>query len=504
MLAPEALFLYQDGLQAYQSGDSAQARSLIERCLAHSPLSPEALLLFGVLQESEDAVPALCVVEQAVMRDPTSATAWYNLGVLEGERGNLAEAAACYRRCIGLNPTHLDALGNGCEAMRRLERFDEALAWADRRLVFCPDDWRSHLNRAVCLFHRMQLEEAEVAFDRARALSQGQPIVEWERFSLDLHRGRFAQAWDAFEHRFAVGHLNGVFHYPFEQPLWRGESLTARRILIHNEQGLGDQIMFACALPEVIAAADSVTLVVAPTLVPVFAASFPTARVLPACCGAFAGDHPEPSWLHDLGLIDFQVPIGSLMALLRRDAASFANSRPYLQPSQEARNRWKGFSPGRGLRVGLCWASNPAMFRRDSALRAVKKSMPLDALAPLGDIPGLQLVSVLNWSLAEEPTVFAQCIADLSQSLLTFDDTAALIEQMDIVITVDTSVAHMAGALGKETWLLLHHFPDCRWGLTAENSYWYPHMRMFRQRTLGDWGSVVADVALALRERSAS
>lgn len=494
---------YQTAFQAYRAGDWAHARLCLESALSQSPLDAQSLLLLAVVQEKEDAAAALCLAEQAVMRGPDDAVAWYNLGVIEAERGNFEGAVQCYSRCVAIQPTHLDALGNGCELLRRLELFEQALAWADVRMVGAPNDWRGHLNRAVCLVHLSRMQEAEEAFAHAQRLGEGQSIIAWERFSMLLYQNRFAEAWDAFEHRFAVGHLNGVFHYPFKQPQWRGETLHGKHILVHNEQGLGDQIMFACALPEVIAAAGAVTLVVAPTLVPVFAASFPTARVLPCKFGRSAGDHPAPDWIGTLGAVDYQAPIGSLMAVLRRDPATFANPQAYLRPSDEARQRWRDFQPGGRLKVGVCWASNPALFRRDSANRAVKKSMRFDELEPLSNIRDAELVSVLNWPI-EGDAGFGQRVIDVSDRLVSFDDTAALIERLDVVVTVDTSVAHMSGALGKETWLLLHDFPDCRWGLTGETSYWYKNMRLFRQHTLGDWAPVVADVALALRERLAS
>ncbi|MFZ4071676.1 MAG: tetratricopeptide repeat protein [Caulobacterales bacterium] len=492
---------YQEAFAAYQAGDHARARAMLERGLARAPHDAASLLLLGVVQDKADAALSLALLERACWRDPAHASAWYNLAVVEAERGNLAAAAAAYRRCIGLEPTHLEGLGNGAEVLRRLEEFDDALAWADRRLALQPGHWPSVLNRAVCLFQMRRFEAAHAAFAQARTLSAGAPIVEWERFGPLLHEKQFGDAWDAFAHRFAIGHLTGVFHYPFEFPLWRGESLSGKHILIHNEQGLGDQIMFACAVPEVIAAARAVTLVVAPTLVDVFAASFPQARVLPARFGRFAGDHPIPEWIGSLGDIDVHAPIGSLMAILRREAARFAEPRAYLRPSAAARARWAAFDPGRGLKVGLCWASNPALFRRDSAARAVKKSMAFDALAPLGDLGGARFVSVLNWPLAAEQAPFAAAVTDLSDRLESFDDTAALIEHMDVIVTVDTAVAHMAGALGKETWLMLHDLPDARWEMTASRSYWYPNMRLFRQQSRGDWGAVVSAIGDALHDR---
>jgi Flp pilus assembly protein TadD len=486
--------LYSRALAAYKAGRPADAEADLVQVLAARPFEARSLLLKGVSHPKTDPAVCLALVEQAVALDPQNPEGWYNLAVFEAERGRLAEALAGYERAVGLDPLYLSALSNGCELLRRFDRFDEALVWADRLLALGEPTWASHLNRAVCLFHLQRFEQAEAAYDAARGLAPERPIVRWEAFSLYLHQERFAEAWDAFEQRFACGDLNGVHCYPFPQPQWRGEPLAGKHLLIHNEQGLGDQLMFAVALPEVIAEARQVTLVAAPELVSLFTASFPQIRVFPARIGRFAGDHPAPDWLPQLGEVDYQLPIGGLMHLRRTSAESFADPTAYLRPSDAARARWADRKKAAPLTVGVCWASNPALFRHDSSRRAVKKSMALETLAPLTEVPGVELVSVLNWRIDPTPPAFIGKLTDLSARLKSLDDTAALIETLDLVITVDTSVAHLAGALGKPTWLLLHDFADCRWGLTSKRSYWYPDMRLFRQPAAGDWASVVAEV----------
>jgi len=483
--------LYALAFTAYRSGELIRANALLDQCLIQAPDMASAYLLKSVTHESQDTPVRLALVEQAVALDPTDPEGWYNLGVFHGERDERDQALAAYRRAVLLDPYFADALKNGCELLRRSGEFDTALEWADRQLQTPSDAWPGHLNRAVCLLHMRRFDEAEAAFAEAKRLAPDRPIIDWERF---------AEAWDDFEHRFACGHLNGVFCYPFAQPLWRGEALAGRHILIHNEQGLGDQLMFASALHDVVAAAGRVTLIAAPELVSLFTASFPTVRVLPALYGAFAGDHPEPPWLNALGPVDFQAPIGSVMAVLRRTPESFSTT-PYLRPSDAARRAWAGFDPGPGLKVGLCWASNPAVFRADSAQRAVRKSMRLEAMAALASVSGASLVSVLNWSLDPAPAAFEGQLLDVSNRLRSLDDTAALIERLDLVITVDTAVAHLAGAMGKETWLLLHDFADCRWGLEGDRSYWYRAMALIRQSSAGDWAGVIETVVERLHDR---
>ena len=495
--------LYTAAFEAYRAGRPDRARVLLSDLLRRAPNNAKAHLLKSVVHDKTEMPVCLALVEQAVALDPTDAQAWYNLGVFESEQGRLVPALSAYRRAVALDPLFNDALGNGCELLRRNEYFDKALEWADRQLALGAQTWAAHLNRAICLMHMRRFDEAEAAFDAARALAPERPIVHWERFALMLFQNRFAEAWDAFEYRFAAGDLNGVFAYPFAQPLWKGEPLAGKHILVHNEQGLGDQIMFASALNDLIAMAGQVTVVVLAELAPLFIAAFPKARVLTARIGAFAGDHPPPDWISSLGVVDYQVPIGSLMVVMRREERSFANPKPFMHPGAKARTRWINFDPGSGLKVGVCWASNPALFRHDSARRGRRKSMTLETLTPLAEVVGVRFVSVLNWSVDKVPSGFKGRFSDVSVRLTSLEETAALIERLDLVITVDTAVAHLAGAMGKETWLLLHDFADCRWELEADKSYWYCNVKMFRQSQAGDWEGVIRKVREALTARVA-
>jgi len=501
--------LYQRAFDAYRAGQMGAAEQRLDELLTRAPTDARAMLLKSVVHTKAEPAVCLAMVEQAVHLDPFNAEGWYNLSVFEGERGRMETALAGYRRTVQLDPLHVNALNNGCELLRRFDRFEDSLEWADRQLALGHASWAAHLNRAICLLHLRRMDEAEVAFKRALALDPERPIIRWELFPLYLFQDRFAEAWEAFEWRFAAGHLNGVFHYPFMQPLWQGEPLAGKHILVHNEQGLGDQIMFASALGEVIDQAEKTTLVVSGELVPLFQASFPTARVFASRVGRVAGDHPPPAWLPELGEVDYQIPIGGLMHRLRTHTEDFADPGIYLRPSEDARLRWsktvaKKLPKTDGLRIGLCWASNPALFRLDSSRRATKKSMALETMGPLGKAEGVQFVSILNWKIDQMPKAFAGRLLDVSTDLLSLDDTAALIGELDLVITVDTAVAHLAGALGKPVWLLLHDFADCRWSLTGDHSYWYRDMRLIRQTAPGDWDGVIAETARSLKALAAA
>ena len=199
--------LYAAAFAAYSGGKPERARPILADLLRRAPGNARAHLLKSVVHDKSEPALCLALVEQAVALDPSDSQAWYNLGVFESEQGRIEPALAAYRRAVALDPLFNDALGNGCELLRRTEHFDTALEWADRQLSLGSKTWAAHLNRAVCLLHMRRFAEAEAAFDEARAGAPERPIVHWERFSLMLFQNRFAEAWDAFEYRFASGDL---------------------------------------------------------------------------------------------------------------------------------------------------------------------------------------------------------------------------------------------------------------------------------------------------------
>ena len=344
-----------------------------------------------------------------------------------------------------LDPLNVSALGNGCELLRRFDRFDEALDWADRQLALGAESWAAHLNRGVCLFHLRRFDEAEAAYDAARRLDAGAAIIHWEAFPLYLHQERFAPAWAAFEQRFACGDLNGVHCYPFAQPPWRGEPLAGRRVLIHNEQGLGDQLMFASALAEVVDAAAEVTLICSAR------AGGAVRRLLPRRAGAagpqrpFCRRPPAAALAGGAGADRLPAPDRRPDAPAAHHARELRQSPPLPAPLRRRAGPVGRTAAGRRAerRRLLGQQPRPLPRLRFQPRRAVKKSMTLETLQSAGRAwpAPCELVSVLNWRVDPTPPAFVGRLDDLSAELKSLDDTAALIETLDVVVTVDTSVA---------------------------------------------------------------
>lgn len=487
---------YDMALDAYRQGDHALCQTLTGQLLASGD-EGGALVLRAVTMADDRPAEAAACYHAACRAAPFSVDSWFNLGVwLHGQRC-FHDAADAYRRALALDPGHEGALLNGTEALRITEHFEECLPHARRLQALLPDHPAGYTHEAIALQHLGQLEAADPVFAAALARTPNKALLHWEQHFSYLARGRFAQAWECYEDRFACSGANSVDDMATDLPRWDGTA--DRHVLLYGEQGLGDQLMFASALTDLAGMSSKVSLAVAPALVSLFEASFPQVAVYPlmgrldpvACADLVARAGA-------LQPVDAVLPLGSLMVHFRRRAEDFSG-KPYLISSQAARTFWEDREADRKrapFRLGLCWACGPAGGRFAGERRAVHRTMALSSLAPLMALPGIETVAITNQSLGE---ACAFPIADVSDALTDLDRTAALLERIDLLITVDTSVAHLAGALGVPVWILLHHAGDPRWGLPGtERSYWYDSARLFWQSEPGNWSELVARVEQAL------
>lgn len=496
---------YARALAAFRAGDNVLCAAEAAAILARDPAYGPAWLLRAVSAPDGEAVRQVAAYSAACRHAPLDSDSWFNRGVYHEERQELTAAIDCYRRTLAIDPLHLGALINGTQLIRVHEHFEEAIELARRLQRLAPDHPAGYANEAIALQYVGELERADAVFVEAIARSSDPSHLQWEHHFSLLARERFAEAWQGYETRFACGRYNGVEDMAFVQPRWDGS--CGGHVLVYGEQGLGDQLMFSAALPDLLAKVDKASLAVHPALVALFAASFPDIAVHsiehgndPIECAAVAAragaDRP----------IDSVLPLGSLMTHFRNSRESFRGA-PYLRPSDDARAFWRKLErqPRGPFRLGLCWASNPAPDRFFSARRARHKTMPLEAMLPLARLPGVEASAITNVPLDafDADREATSLIADRSADLTNLDRTAALLEQMDLLVTVDTGVAHLAGALGVPVWILLHTSGDARWGLPgSETSYWYASARLFWQSHAGDWNDLIGRIVAELKVQS--
>jgi hypothetical protein len=324
-------------------------------------------------------------------------------------------------------------------------------------------------------------DDAAAAFGRAIQLRPDYAVAHWNLSLILLLRGDFEAGWAEHEWR----RKTTVESHPreFEQPMWDGGDLHGRTILLHHEQGFGDMIQFIRYAPLVAERGGRVILSCPTELASLL-------REIPQIAEVHAGD--------DLPEFDCHCPILSLPAVFKTRVETIPAKTPYLKAPVESVDRWReilGAKDGK-LRVGLAWAGNPR--RRLDRRRSIR----LEQLAPLSMVKGVRLYSLQKGQTPQTSTGVPAGLEliDLSSRLHDFAETAGAIENLDLVISVDTAVAHLAGAMGKPVWVLIGYVPASRWMLDRNDSPWYPTMRLFRQPAMDDWSTPIAQIAQALRE----
>jgi hypothetical protein len=405
-----------------------------------------------------------------------------HLGHALKEAHRLDEAIAACRRAIQLKPDYAEAYNNLGAALGELGRIDEAMAACNRALQLQPDYAEAHSNLGIAHADKGQFDEAIAAYNRAMQLQPDFVGVHWNISLVWLLLGDFQQGWPEFEWRWKSKWLR--LQRAFTQPRWDGSPLGGKTILLHSEQGLGDTIQFARYAPLVAQRGGHVILSSPPAL----------ARLLESLTGLgqiIAEGNALPRF-------DVHCPLLSLPLVMGTDClAAIPGDVPYLRPPTDGQAAWKKrlSADDANLKIGLAWAGRP---------HPLGRSIPLAALAPLASIPGVSFHSLQTGPAAQqahEPPAKMKLI-DYSSDLHDLADTASLIANLDLVITIDTAVAHLAGAMGKPVWTMLKFVPDWRWLLNRSDSPWYPTMRLFRQQRLGNWTDVIAAVAERLRVES--
>jgi len=499
------------GVLAIQTGRPDQAVRLLERAVSIKPSAASYHCNLGEAHRHLGQIDeAIIAYRQAIRLQGDLAVAHSNLGIALCERNEVDAAIACYQKAISLQPTYADAYSNLGSALTRKGQLEEAIAACRKAISLQPTGAHGYNNLGVALAEQGDFESAITAYRKAielksdysdahsnlgnayAGLGEGHKAVRacqsavkfaphavqahWNLAVALLRAGQFEAGWEEYEWRWVAYKRRGGLR--FSDPIWDGSPLNGRTILLHAEQGFGDAIQFARYVPLVTQLGGKVIFESPPELFELF-------KSLHAAVELIASGSPLPGY-------DLHCPLMSLPRALKTRPDSIPATVPYLAADAQRVEAWKsilGESQNR-FKIGLAWAGKPTHTNDRN------RSMDLSQLAPLSDC-GAVFHSLQKAPLTVRPNGFE--VIDHANQLTDFSDTAALIANLDLVITVDTSVAHLAGALAKPTWLLLPHLPDWRWLTNRTDSPWYPTMRLFRQQAPGDWSAVIQEMMETLR-----
>jgi Flp pilus assembly protein TadD len=471
------------GVALRHVGQLAEAAAAFERAAALSPDVPETQHNLGnALQRNGQLTEARARYERALALRPDYPSALNNLGSISLAEGKLNEARQLFERTLTLKPADADAHTNLAILLRREGRFAGALAHNGRALASTPDAAGPLNNRGNLLQDLGHLDEAAAAFERALAIEPDFAGAHHNLGMALLAAGRYEAGWDEYEWRRRLAPARR-----FAEPQWQGEPLPNGTLLIHAEQGFGDTLQF-CRYVPLLARRNRRILLEVP-------------RPLLRLMGSLVGQAPDGIELvaqgDPLPRFDRHCPLMSLPRLCGTTLDTIPANGPYLAAEPAARQSWhrRLRADGTGLRVGLAWAGNPRAHLPEAAAIDRRRSIPPDLLTPFTAYPGIRLYSLQKDG---PPAPAALGLIDVMGEMRDFADSAALIANLDLVVSVDTAVAHLAGALGKPVWLL-NRFDSCwRWLAGRDDSPWYPTLRLFRQTEPGDWAGVVARMLEAL------
>lgn len=500
----------------FSQRDYAAAQAAFEQALALRPNFPEVLNNLACALEAQDQLPmAQARLEQALAYAPDFVDAYANLGRILFRLGQLETAQHTLTRALTIMPNHVASLHYLALTEKALSHFPAAEAALSQAIHLQPQaaELRNNLgnvllaqskyadaieqytvalaletsnvaaalNLANALARLGQLDEAIVRYEQALLLKPDLAEAQWGRALAYLQKGDLARGWEGYEWRFL---FQQAYPHRYTKPYWNGESFAGKRLLIYDEIGYGDVFQFARYLPLVKARGGTVLFELKPGL-------------LPALRGLAGVDE----WLErgaqgvDENRFDIHLPLESLPGVFGTTLESIPNEVPYLFTDSDLSPDWQArIAPGPALKIGLVWAGNP-----ESAFDQAR-SCALSDLAPLFEIPGCCFYSLQVGSAASDIRESGLPLIALGEGFQDFGDTAAAMSQLDLIITVETAAAHLAGALAKPTWVLLARVPAWRWMLDRTDSPWYPTLRLFRQTEAGDWSSVIATLAQALRQ----
>ncbi len=466
-----------------------EALASCDRAIAVRPDIAEVHAIRGnVLCGLKRCEEALVSYDRALALQPAMAQAHYNRGNALHELKRFDAALASYDRALVLRPDYAEAHYNRGNVLHVLKRFDEALAGYDRALALRPDYAEAVANRGATLHDLKRYDEALASYDGALALRPDFADAHYNEAMCRLLLGDFDRGWQKHEWRWETAQLRAAKRN-FTQPLWLGAGdIKGKTILLHAEQGLGDTIQFCRYAPLVAQRGAHVILEVQKPLRELM-------NTLPGAIQVVSKGDPLPEF-------DYHCPLLSLPLAFATRLETIPSAAPYLSAPESKIRVWvERLGEQAKPRIGVVWAGNPRKELPGANRIDSQRSVSFDLLAPLFQLTGCDFYSLQKGGDAVQQlraSPWRHAIIDWTDDLRDFSDTAALIEHLDLIISVDTSVAHLAGALGKPCWLLNRYNTCWRWLADREDSPWYPTTRLFRQDATRQWDPVIARVAAAL------
>ncbi len=443
-----------------------------------------------VLSGQGDLDAAIIAFRAAASLLPDYAELHSNLGTLYRKRGHAGQAEACYREAIKLKPDFYAAHFNLGNLLLNQGRLSEAEVCYQAAIACKPDLVAAHHNLGDVLKDQGRFDEAMSCYERALTVSPDYPASRWHQTMLSLLTGDLQRGLPGYEYRWKLAKEEQP--RDFTQPLWLGDAdIRGKTILLYAEKGFGDTLQFVRYAAQVAALGAKVILEVQAPLKSLLSA-------YPGMDKVLARGEPLPPF-------EYQCPLMSLPLAFKTVVATIPAMNRYISAPSDRVTYWAGqMKQYRSPRIGLVWSGNTGQSND------MNRSMTLKVLAPLISGSRHHFFALVKEVREHDRTLLRSMpnVTDLSQQLTDFSETAAILENLDLLIAVDTSVAHLAGALGKPAWIMLSYVPDWRWFINRPNSPWYPSVRLFRQPAHNDWGSVVellrTELDLLIADRSES
>jgi len=489
------------------------------------PSAKAFFTLGSALHESGLIEEAIQHYLDAIETDPDFWDAYFKLGVLYQIMGRYDEAMSNYRKVSELKPDHMEAIINMGNVLRALGEVDNAIPCFKQALEINPDYASTHNNLGVAYKDKGELETAILHYKKAIELDEGfaeahnnlgmalQEKAQFEEAEISLRKaiqlngilaeahfnlasvlllsGRFEEGWKEYEWRLQSEKFESRYHY-FQYPAWDGSSLEGKTILICAEQGVGDEIIFASCLPDIIAQTAFCIIECDRRLIPLFSRSFPKAIYF----------ERDSEYTPDLSSVQLKTALGSLPKYFRPHLNNFSPKSYYLLPDLTRVNFWQErFQQlGEGIKIGIAWSGGRHKYVSQM------HSIPIEQWYNLLNLPGIICVNLQYGDVTGDTNAMKDKMGitpldwqDVN-NIENLDDFAAQISALDLVISTDNVTVHLAGALGKPVWTMLPYVPDWRWMLEREDSPWYPTMRLFRQPAPDDWDSVMKRVAEEIKK----